>query len=576
MFRKDIRVKNFSNVKNSERKHLFRDLNLEVAPVIKKSVFNTSLTKNGLIYADNDIKPIFFTLDEYPNYLIPSIYFLWEHPFFLPKVKTHDVVIKGHLLNGASLMLPGTIPPFDDDRLVKGQLVSVVSKENDLAAVCVGVLEMDLKNVEKVYGTTGVAVKILHYYNDELFRLYDKEIVKIPKREELAEKLEAERVMKEQQEQQQALQQEQEKHEEPKDHDTHEESIEEVAETLTKLSVTDIDYFFHRSLLYTLTQESNLKPPISSSNFMSNYIYKNLPIANVTIKNSSFKKTSKWLKNLEKKQYLKLKGKDEDLTIIEILKNKEKDDELKNFVPYKINKNNIPRASGSNNGSNNNNNSSSSSNGNSNNSLCAVYYFRPQAKTRLFFESLELSPTQYYLQPELKKFLEFYIKKNNLTSPKSPKQVILDDILSSMIKSQNSTIARDQIFTIFLKNFSRFYKIVDSNAKQNDIDEEEGFYKGEIPKIKIITEPSVGNKTTTKIQHVNFEIFKINIKEFSKNLKVKASSSTTLTTLDKGITELMVLGSHEKIILDMLTKNYGLNSSWIECQNKIKNKRRKK
>lgn len=581
MFKKKVGVKNFANLKNSDRKNLVKNLDYEIPSVVKKSSFKNDITK-GTIYTDEQLKPIWFKLNDNED-LIPTIYTLWDHPGLFPVIRTHQVVIENHIVGGADLMLPGTVPPFDQ-RLTKGSLVAITSRENDLVAMAVGYLMVDVLGMDRVVGTTGVLVKVLHYYNDELWRLY-KEKVPIPSNEELKlivdsaalgkiAELVTEPLTKYPDMAQEldltlatdldenAIANELVIENNPVSEQNVALEIEDLAETLSELSTEDIDHFFHRSLLYSLTQDK-IELPINSSNFMSNHINENLAIDS-NIKKTSYKKTAKWLKHLEKLGYLKLKGKGDNLVIVEVLK-LETNDELKNFVPYRVRKSHTQTPG--------------QTAPASKSQLQVINLYHPQQRSLGFFDEVKADCSKLYQQQELRLLLNQYIKQENLVSPKDAKKIVLDETLSKVIKIKENVIARDRIFQEFLtKNFSKLYQITYLNGEKSLV------YKGELPKIEIIMETPMGNKRVTKIRYPDFDILNINLKNLNTELKTKCSSSTTVTdTLyhpdgsknNKGHIEIMVQGENDKIVSDLLTKQYGVPISWIEVQNKLKSRRKK-
>lgn len=72
------------------------------------------------------------------------------------------------LYTGADLMTPGLIGPPFPPRATKGRLVGIASSESPSVALAVGVAELDISRFEKVVGEKGKAVRILHWFGDEL------------------------------------------------------------------------------------------------------------------------------------------------------------------------------------------------------------------------------------------------------------------------------------------------------------------------------------------------------------------------------------------------------------------------
>ena len=95
------------------------------------------------------------------------VYTLWKNPKLLPLLHTHPPVME-KLYTGADLMTPGLIGPPFPAQAVKGRLVAIASSERPSVAFAVGVAEMDISRLEKVVGEKGKAVRVLHWFGDEL------------------------------------------------------------------------------------------------------------------------------------------------------------------------------------------------------------------------------------------------------------------------------------------------------------------------------------------------------------------------------------------------------------------------
>ncbi|RLV90828.1 Translation machinery-associated protein 64 [Spathaspora sp. JA1] len=548
MFKKDPQVKASANIKSSDRKKLLSQITsiyslptlpkptqLELVPQISKKATYKAQFNSGTIYFSQNEIPIYFQPRDGSIY--PTVYTLWKCPFLLPQIKTHPHVID-IVSGGADLMIPGTIPPFSEG-LRKGAVVGVVSDAKPGVVMAIGVLLVDMFEFDRVIGKTGVAVEIIHHYCDGLAK-FNKEVdVAIPEsvdiempREEKEDTPETEDTQAEDTPQESAAEETPEVEEQV-----------EITEQVAQLSVEEIDNFFIRSLLQTIKLEQ-VELPIPSSQFMSQYIYKNLPKdVSYNIKHTSWKKTSKFLKAMTKLTYLETKGKDDDV-IVKLMDSKSP--LIVSFEPHKINK---PK---------------SNTEIKEKNDMKITLLYKPTSKSRMFFNKLDLKYDEIYTASELRKMFEMYVKKFNLAQTKS---ITIDEILSKVVNKPNgTTIARDQVFKEFQSNFSPYYQI--STSTQSEI------FKGTPPKISIITEMKIGRKIITRVS--NFEKFYIKPGAFAEELRNKCSGSSTIgpATHNPSITEVQVQGPHGKLIIEIL-KEKGIPISAIEFEDKVKKKKKR-
>lgn len=177
MFKKEPHIKALSNLKNSERKKLLQTCIKQTNN--EEYTFPTSIIKQtnfggqksvGTVYTDENNIPILFK-EKHCEQLYPTVYSCWKNPSLLPIVLTHGFVIEEHLFNGANLMISGSIPPFDS-RCNVGTLCGVAGKQSPKVVLAIGVVELDLPSYDRVIGETGVAVKVIHHFNDGLFKAF--------------------------------------------------------------------------------------------------------------------------------------------------------------------------------------------------------------------------------------------------------------------------------------------------------------------------------------------------------------------------------------------------------------------
>ncbi|KAI5969748.1 hypothetical protein CANMA_001210 [Candida margitis] len=584
MFKKPPQVKPAANIKSSDRRKLLsavcKTYNLPideiakegldnlVPPISKKASFTSPVDKklSGTIYFDSNEIPTWFQTRD--SQLYPSLFTCWKCPYVLPLIKTHEPVI-GILGKGADLMLPGTIPPFDE-RAVKHAVVGIVSKEKPNVIMAVGVCRLNLTQFDYVVGRSGMAVEIIHHFEDELMKLNKEIDVEIPEEVNAA----IPKIAKEDDEvkteegkleeaDEDVKKEGQPKKEDPTKDSTSEHTpvavsgetkteIDDVAEELAQLTTEEVDNFFIRALLQTIKLET-IELPINSSTFMSSYIYKNLPILDSTyanIKKTSWKKTSKFLKAMVKSSYLEVKGKDEDLSVIKLMARN--NPTIENFVPHKVNKVKKPTSSGSN-GSDGNTSSSSM--------MKITTLYKPTSKSRMFFNKLNVEFDHLYTMAELRTMFNDYVKLANLASPTNPKHIVIDEILSKPTnKLVDSESPRDQIFTTFLSNFTPHYSITSNQHSY--------LSKGTPPKIHIVTEMKIGRKVITRVG--NYDKFFIKQGAFAEELRKLCSGSTTIVDDE----QVQVQGPHGKTIIQLL-KEKGVPLGCIEFEDKVKKKKRK-
>lgn len=569
MFKKEPRVKALSNLKNSDRKKLLNSLQkqLNIGNVtipsdsqIKQTNFTTQHSM-GTIYTNEINTPILFK-SKHIDTLFPTVYSCWSNPDMLPLVLTHNLVIE-HLYNGANLMIAGTLPPFDP-RLIPGTLCGIVNYENPKVVIAVGIVKMNLPTFKKVLNETGIAVEVVHHFEDCLFPAFRVKL-ELPSAKTTTEAGEEGTVENDEAESVKL------NVENPtgKEDTGLESSVNDLAVVLDKLSVEDIDYFITRALYYTLVVDDKVELPMGASNFISNHIMVNLPDVDhneVNIKKSSWKKTTKFLKHFEKNGFLKLKGKDDNLVITSFNKDKA---ELKKFTPYKTGGN----------GTRSKNASSTSNDLDSKSNTFLLNLYKPiNLGKDLMSQSNDTALKTYYTSQEVRDSITEYIKDKNLVDNKDKKMILLDDLLFKMVNIKKSqaavaprTIARSKIVEPILKNnFIEYFQLF----KNSDTPVFKHPLKGALPRVKIITEMKIGRKIITRVSH--FEVFQITPDELAADLRKLCSGSTTIgeTLTSPKVAEVQVQGPHAQIIIDHLNK-LGVPGKWIDFENKVKSKKRK-
>ncbi|KAK6462905.1 hypothetical protein DFJ63DRAFT_334480 [Scheffersomyces coipomensis] len=570
MFKKDPQPKASANIKSSERRRLLEDicknyglsqdklpkeeLNKILPKVTKLASFKSIQGYSGSIYYDENEIPTWFKSRD--SIVYPTLFTVWKCPYIIPVIATHPHVIQV-LEGGADLMLPGTVPPFDS-RAIKGKVVGVVDTANPTVVKCVGISGVDLPSYTRVIGTQGIAVQVLHHSKDELFKINDLIDIPVPTELDLTMPVNEEEPSEESQSEQTTESEEPEEQVKSVTSQASSPRIDDIAETLSTLSLDQIDNFYIRSLQQTIKLDT-IELPIIASTFMSSYIYKNLPVIDSSycnVKKTSWKKTFKFLKAMVKEKLLDVKGKDDDLTIIKLMD--KTNPFIENFVPHKT----IGSLSKV---------AAAPTPSKKANEASIIHLYKPTKKARPFFNATTEDFEACYTANELRTIVNDYTKVKKLTNPKNPKQVILDLPLSQLVDvAENTPVARDKVFKDALsKSFTALYQIVMPGQDEKDCE----IFKGEPPKISIITEMKIGRKVITRT--MNFEKFGIKPQLLSDELKVKCSGSSTVgpCVQNPKMTEVTVQGPHSKIIIELF-KEKGVPISCIEFEDKLKKKKK--
>lgn len=615
MFKKQPNPKPSSNIKSSERRGLLgtvckeyginkeelaKEIELKIVPsVIKQATYQSIQGHKGTIYYDTDEKPVWFKTRDSPLY--PSIYTLWQVGGILPIILTNNHVIE-KLSTNANLMLPGSIPPFDP-RATRGALVGIASYQTPTVVKAIGHCSLNLTQFDNVVGRQGTAVTIIHVIDDELMKLYDND-VEVPTSVEpylpsaydnLNKTLKAlygededEEEEEEDEEGEEAATSE-DHHEDAEDvpeetgtsdnggndadnieatsqvaedenasQTEEQDSVEGVSETLSELLVEDIDNFFNRSFIQLVKLNPKIELPISASNFMGQYILKNLPKMDskyCNVKKTSWKKSAKFLKSLEKQKYLLLKGKGDDVSVVAITVPPET---LANFVTHKTNDSN--KGSGT-----------TPSKKDLDKKLSVVSLYKPTSKTRMVYNKVDKDFQKLYTQVQLKDIVNEYINAASLVDKAKPKFISVDEHLKAATGIKDEKVTRDKIIAPFTSNHSPHYTILkpgETTILPKQV------HKGLPPKIKILTSTVLGRKKVTTV--VDFEKFFIKPATLAEDLKNKCSGSTSVghSVHNPNLTEVMVQGPHGPTIVEYF-KNKGVPISFIDFEDKSKGRRKR-
>lgn len=615
----NFKLKSFTNLKSSEKRSLLKGI-IEAYNVpeefrstlaissMKKVTYKTDKSKKGVIYADDEQVPLYFLPCDYQT-PIPTIYTLWKNPTLLPIVLTNSYVVK-IIGGGANLMIPGTIPPFDS-RCTENAIVGVADCNNPLVVIAVGKCATDLVNYNNVEGKNGVAVTILHNFKDKLTEI-SKKAPEIPMQENLENLIISLRITNNNDRDSisedtvqvsgrtdmtqadtlklgnhEILSENTQKNSEIitdimndkeinslRETDTNIISSKEIdepnennaPETIITLSTNDVEYFFKRALLMTLYLEE-VKVPVIATTFVSNYLLKNLPIvpeefeSQLNFKKTSWKKSSKFFREMEKLKYLKTKGKDESLTVIE-LANKSNNLEIANFVAHKIRKANTGKK-------NTTTQPEREKVSKNQKKISIVKLYKPHNKMKPLFDFCnENFIDRYFELKQISNLLNKYITGRDLVDRRNKRLIELDPFLQASLQESRDKLSRDnKLLDAFLSkdNFTQFYTVL-----RNDTPIIKSPMQGQPPKIKIQSVYKMGRKVITTI--TGFDVFGIvTAEELAKYLKVKCSGSTSLgiSKQNPKFAEVMVQGPHILTVYKYFV-DQGFPAGYIETTDKTK------
>ncbi|RKO87594.1 hypothetical protein BDK51DRAFT_34241, partial [Blyttiomyces helicus] len=346
MFKKPPHTKNAALVKSSDRRKLRADLSsafpnlpptsldLVLPPkegkggegALSAAKFVAHSGDQGTLYLV-DGEPVFWR--DLDGGFWPSVYTAWKVPDLLPTIMTHGPVMR-KLFEGADLMLPGVIvPPTGLPDVRRGEAVAVVVRGNPypMAIGAMLVSTDDLAGGEG--GMRGRGVRTLHVYGDSLWSMGSHSNPPEVNVTDSAPTLSA------------SLSDDWTEIR-PDEIDPNaaevlslsasisgEEAAEDGEDIRVKdaagseeaaISPADMDRLLETALLTALKKTLPNDPkllPLSSTILYSTYVLPSRPVgSSLDIKQSSYKKLSKFLKAMEKRGWLKLKERGGDTLIV--------------------------------------------------------------------------------------------------------------------------------------------------------------------------------------------------------------------------------------------------------------------
>ncbi|KAF8637107.1 hypothetical protein AX17_003011 [Amanita inopinata Kibby_2008] len=548
--------------------------------------FNTHLNEQGVAYLAPDGDPLWFTIGKGSEELIPTVYTLWKKRDLLPFISTPSSVIPV-LVGGADLMIPGVI--HHSPSIAQGQTVSVCQFSrvdgNVALSAPLAVGRMAVPSDQMRDGDKGKAVLVVHTWKDHLWDMGSKadvpEPIAIQTPQNAGEALEEGEVKREGQA-------------ETEDNDS---PASPTTDTPASISYTpqEITALLHTSLLQAISTTLASLPsspfPIPSTQFYTNYVLPSRPaypalvlppslapqeMTNeemaslnpqaITIKTSSYKSLTTFLKAAEKSSLLTLKtpqkhSQQTDLLVISVNANHPTVIGHGKYVTVKkIEDEAAKRALRE---------ESKAGAGN----LVVKELWKPHLDSIALFEAMGGKSKTLYNMHEIKALLNSYISEHNLTNPRDQAYVNLDQVLMDCVyariqtKSKNKNteeessslkefMKREELSKKIIKKMQDWYEV--HREGENVVQK-----KGSLKPIQVTMKVRQGRKASTLV--TGFEQFLvIDAESMAEDLRKACAGATSVSPVSgKSGKEVLVQGKQSKAVVEYLTEK-GVPKQWIE------------
>ncbi|KAK2465518.1 hypothetical protein APHAL10511_002410 [Amanita phalloides] len=555
MFKKPLgSLKNAAPLRASDRRKfklrvldafgIAADIGDELVPSGMRSVkFTTYLDHVGFAYLAPQGDPLWFTLGKDSEELIPSIYTLWKHPDLLPFVATPTSVLP-ILVAGADLMAPGVI--HHSPKIPQDQLVSVrqfnPNDDNPVLSPPLAVGRMAVPSDQLSEDAKGKAVLLFHTWKDHLWEMGSKGDIPEPQVQPPTDDLEP-------------------------CTDDPEPSTNAEPPTYDPQQVTDI---LLQSLLQAISTLTPSSFPITSTHFYTNYILPCRPaLANphdITIKSSTHKTLTSFLKSAEKASLLTLKtppkhAQQPDVLVMSV---NAAHPNVVGHAVYKTVRDAEKRVV------------RNETQRDRSVEVEVRVLWKPHLDSVPLFKAMASRSTEkLYTMQEIKTLLNSYIASHNLVNPNVQAYINLDSLLGECIQhrsKKDAAPAPDDSGLLltegYMKREELLKKIVDKMQDWYEISREGQVTqkKGTLKPIQVVVKVRQGRKANTFI--TGFEPFlTVDAETIADDLRRACASATSVSSLPgkRGGTEVMVQGKHAKVVVEYLTSS-GAPKPWIQLQ----------
>jgi translation initiation factor 2D len=557
MFIKPFKVKNNIQVKGSEVKKLKTRLSQQYKTLTESDLSNVFPSKASCqtvkIVTHAEAQVTVYTVDKRPMFfelqdrLYPTVYTLWIVPSICFLFTTHPPVLP-KLANGANLMMPGIVKEGGDlksfGRFQKDQVVGVNLTSNR-SAIAVGTLAKDSEDMY-MSGGQGVCVNILHVFGDKLWGFEPTVTLQVPLSQPVLKAPSLNNT-----EDFPALGAEPPKKEEAPTVAAVQQQVENLAVDDGASETSDDEQPFNPddalkkmflSALKLQKKELSGLLPIIVAVFYPTYVLKQVqpnPDKPVTIKETSYKKVSTFIKKMADEGFVVVK--EENKGVEKITSINYDHPELVSHIPLK------PASDGS------------KAEPSSHLMLTKMTeLFVVNEATKKMFNALGVAEGKSLDETQIKNYVKDYVARNKLLNPLT-KEVTLDDILVEICVGQRENEAP------ILMPVTRVIAAVNSRMESTfEMRSQSGptIKGGKKPIIQITTATRMGNKKVTLIS--NLEAYGINVAEFSKACKIGVQASTSITKVaGTNINQFQIQGNHVRFVYTLLTDTYQVAKSNI-------------
>ncbi|KAL1916842.1 uncharacterized protein VTP21DRAFT_5546 [Calcarisporiella thermophila] len=559
-------LKTFSVLRSSEQRR-FRDelskIYADPPPLseqLKSAKFSTYNNTHGILYTTTEGHPVWarMRIDE-RDYLVPTVYTLWQAPVMLPRITTWRPVL-GKMEGGADLMIPGVIRA-ELPEVAQGDMVAIAIRGSRFP---MGVGIMVASSVDILRGVRGKAVKVIHVYNDHLWAMGDKS--KPPAEDPVEESGGGEEYREEEEGDEEA---DEELADVEDEGDNSSAAIAQMqGDEPTKPSKTteEIDRLlreaFYQALLFKLTPENATELlPMPASTLYSAYILPSRSDQEVDVKRSSYKKMAKFLKAMDKSGVVKVKEQRGESYLMSV---HWKHADLANFTPHTTIEEQATTLSLP---------QHQHETHTTKDVLQLVDLYKPHGSAvTLIFEDQQKEKDALYTHAEARLVLMGYVQKHGLADPKNPRFVCLDALLREALLKKDELkgeitidrLPRDQLIQRLVDKMQNWHRLIAPNKEPIT-------RKGSARPVQIAVRLRQGRKTVTEIRGV--ETFDLSVSELAEDLKKMCASSVTVQPVanvsqkaggaDRGAMEVMVQGPQTKAAVEWLSGR-GVPKKYIE------------
>lgn len=538
MFVKPFKVKSSVQLKTSERKkfrHLVEECfsrNPGISEVLpnKANIMVTKLFPHsndlGMIQVHFvDKVPLFVTLER-DNMPIPTVHTLWKIPDLLPRL-TMPYIVLDKLLGGANLMLPGIHPESLPDYWETGDVVAVCTSSNG-AALAVGIWAVS-RNQAVANGMKGKGVIIYQAYQDQLWHFGSKEKLPTqpPPTYQRADAVMAPSDVSGES----SLTEPLEDNDAGTDGVEEDAAVDQVTEAFEEVVIDKDKIVLDACYRAIKTSLKKTDIPILISNFNTQHV-KPCLAQPVEIKHTKFKKVGVLMKELESQGLVTIKEVKKGVfhitevnfthDLLRTVRRLERETEEEEEEEENI---------------------------------AVVQAFTCNAHATKLFSLYGFKKGDVILRKKMRDVITDYIKSNDMTDPDNKSRIILDPLVSTLMKTRDTHASWNQVMQKVEAACGKCYVIALPDKFPITV-------KGDLPPIKFTVEKRTGNKKVTVIS--NFQVFGIEPKELAQKMQyVMSSSAAVVPGLKAGSENVLVQGDARKLATKLLLEQYKIPRSFV-------------